>query len=100
MQAGTASAPPSHAKIVEEAQKLVELAKADASQEQLDQQAELVAKLSEAAGTNRVVQELNDGHFRGFTLTVSGGNAGMVSVSELSNRDMTSCNSSRSTSGN
>lgn len=122
----TASAPPSHGAIVKEAQKLVQLAKGDATQvnccygcagticwlahalilalatapawsharhcvspqhshpiqntsttikqqqqEQLDQQAELVAQLSKAAGTDRVVQELNDGHFRGFTLTAS-----------------------------
>lgn len=56
---------------MQEAEKLVQLAKADASQEQLDAQAQLVVQLSEAAGTNKVVQELNDGHFRGFTLTVS-----------------------------
>jgi hypothetical protein len=56
---------------VQEAEKLVQLAKGDADQEQLDAQAQLVAQLSEAAGTNKVVQELNDGHFRGFTLTVS-----------------------------
>jgi hypothetical protein len=40
-------------------------------QEQLDQQAEIVAQLGEAAGANRVVQELNDGNFKGITLTVS-----------------------------
>lgn len=40
-------------------------------QEQLDQQAKLVAQLGEAAGANRVVQELNDGNFKGITLTVS-----------------------------
>jgi hypothetical protein len=56
---------------VKEAHKLVELAKGKASQEQLDTQAELLAKLAEAAGANQVVRELNDGHFRGYTLTVS-----------------------------
>jgi len=59
----------SHAELVKEAQKLVELARSNATQEQLDEQASVVAKLSEAAGTNKVVQELNDGSFRGYTLT-------------------------------
>lgn len=69
-QASTAPAPPSHAELVKEAQKLVDLAKSKATQEQLDQQAELLVKLSEAAGTNKVVADLNDGKFRGYTLTV------------------------------
>jgi len=63
---------PSHAELVKEAQKLVDLARSKATQEQLDAQADVVAKLSEAAGTNKVVQDLNDGSFRGYTLTVRG----------------------------
>eukprot|EP00882_Tetradesmus_deserticola_P019052 GHRQ01020497.1.p1 GENE.GHRQ01020497.1~~GHRQ01020497.1.p1 ORF type:complete len:285 (+),score=100.40 GHRQ01020497.1:274-1128(+) len=58
-----------NAELLAAAQKLVELSQQHAAQADLEEQAELVSRLSEAAGTNVVVQELNDGTFKGYTLS-------------------------------
>jgi hypothetical protein len=48
----------------------VALAKQDASQEALDAQADAVKQLAAQAGLHVVNPRLNNGTFRGFTLTV------------------------------
>jgi hypothetical protein len=52
------------------AQKLAKLSQDKADQAEIEKQTELVSELSKAAGTNVVLQEINDGTFKGYTLSV------------------------------
>lgn len=67
-----AAAVDTHAQLIAEAQKLAQLSQQKADQQAIDRQTELLAELSKAAGTNVVKQDINDGSFRGYTLSVSG----------------------------
>lgn len=60
-----------NAELVAAAQKLVQLSQQHAAQADIDRQTELVSDMSKAAGTNVVVEEINDGTFKGYTLSVS-----------------------------
>ncbi|KAF6262805.1 hypothetical protein COO60DRAFT_1699103 [Scenedesmus sp. NREL 46B-D3] len=58
-----------NAELVAAAQKLVQLSQQHAAQADIDRQTELVSDMSKAAGTNVVVEEINDGTFKGYTLS-------------------------------
>jgi hypothetical protein len=60
-----------HSELLAAAQKLAQLSQQHAEQDVIDKQTELVSELSKSAGTNVVVQEINDGTFKGYTLSVS-----------------------------
>lgn len=60
-----------NAELLAAAQKLAQLSQEKAEQAAIDQQTDLVSELSQAAGTNVVLQEINDGTFKGYTLSVS-----------------------------
>ncbi|WIA20524.1 hypothetical protein OEZ85_004919 [Tetradesmus obliquus] len=58
-----------NAELLAAAQKLAQLSQEKAEQAAIDQQTDLVSELSQAAGTNVVLQEINDGTFKGYTLS-------------------------------
>jgi hypothetical protein len=66
-----AAAVQTNAELLAAAQKLAQLSQQHAEQADIDKQTDLVAELSKAAGTNVVQQEINDGTFKGYTLSVS-----------------------------
>lgn len=61
-----------HADLSAAAEKLIRLKETGSSKEDIQEQIDLVTQLSAAAGTNKIVSELNNGRFQGYTLTVSG----------------------------
>jgi hypothetical protein len=66
-----AAAVQTNAELLAAAQKLAQLSQQHAEQADIDKQTDLVAELSKVAGTNVVQQEINDGTFKGYTLSVS-----------------------------
>lgn len=62
---------PHHSELVAAVNKLVQLHQQHAEQAEIDQQADLIAQLSQEAGSNTILPELNDGCFKGYTLSVS-----------------------------
>jgi hypothetical protein len=62
---------PRHDELLQAARELAELSQARAPQEEIENKTNQLATSSAAAAQNTVFQDINDGSFRGYTLSVS-----------------------------